>query len=251
MVSEKSTISRRSVVGTIGAVVIAGLAGCSGGNPDAIDLRSIAYGETRDGAIDENDGVDPEYGDIAEPVSFDGREDEDIAITMTSTSLDSYLMLVGPEGTVLAENDDDGDSSDSRIETRLTATGTHTIWAGSYDGDETGAYTLTLGLVTGAVEVYIVREDYQRDGAVRFTNFRVDKTDTLNLCDGVSETITGTLYSVDVLDGNGTTFARAGVLDPEGNGTIDRSLTYRLRDARSVNCDDLPADIVMLFPVRN
>jgi hypothetical protein len=160
-------------------------------------------------------------------------------------------MLVGPEGTVLAENDDDGDSSDSRIETRLTATGTHTIWSGSYDGDETGAYTLTLDLVTGAVEVYIIREEYQRDEAVRFTNFRGEETDLRDLCASRPQRpFAGTLYIADVLDRNGNTIARAGVLDPDGNGTIDRSLTYRLRDARPTDCDE-PLDIAMFFPVRN
>jgi hypothetical protein len=232
-------------------VVIAGLAGCSGGNPNSTDLRSIAYGETKDGAIDGNDGVDPEYGDMAEPVSFEGRAGDDVAITMTSTSIDSYLMLVGPEGTVLAENDDDGDSFDSRIETRLTSTGTHTIWAGSWDGNETGAYTLTLDLVTGAVEVYIVREEYQRDEAVRFTNFRDEGTDFQPLCASRPQrSFAGTLYTADVLDGDGNTIARLGVLDLEGNGTIDRSLTYRLRDARPTDCDE-PLDIAMFFPVAN
>ncbi|QLG61354.1 hypothetical protein [Halorarum salinum] len=114
------------------------------GDGDEPDLRSISYGETKRGYVDGEDGRDPSYDDVAEPVEFDGEEGDRVAITMVSDAMDAYLVLEAPSGDVVAENDDGAAEDDSRMETTLPASGTYTIWAGTYEGDASGPYDLTL-----------------------------------------------------------------------------------------------------------
>ena len=74
------------------------------------------------------------------------------ASTPPPAGLDTYLYLYGPNGALVAENDDIvlGQQTNSRIPDdgssflTLPSTGTYTIVATSYDNDETGNYTLTL-----------------------------------------------------------------------------------------------------------
>lgn len=133
-----------------GVVAAVGLAGCTayfrdevGQKTDAADLRQIAYGETKEGFVHEDDGTDPEYGDVAEPVTFDGSTGDAVTITMEAPNMSAYLVLEGPSGGVVDEHQR-GEGPTSIIERTLQASGTYTIWVGSTSGQETGPYTLTL-----------------------------------------------------------------------------------------------------------
>lgn len=116
----------------------------TGGSVEAVDLREISYGESRNGSIDSSDPSSATYRGNYEPVSFEGSAGDNVTIDMTSDD-DTYLILLGPDGTVVAENDD-YEGLDSRIETGLPSDGTYTIVATSYDDDETFPYELTLEL---------------------------------------------------------------------------------------------------------
>ncbi|MDZ7731110.1 MAG: hypothetical protein U5K37_09590 [Natrialbaceae archaeon] len=60
-------------------------------------------------------------------------------------SLDPLVVLEGPEGEVIAENDDGTIGSlNSHLVTTLEQDGTYTVWAGSWLGSSTGQYTLTV-----------------------------------------------------------------------------------------------------------
>ncbi|WP_246983569.1 hypothetical protein [Halorientalis marina] len=107
------------------------------------DLESIAFGETREGFVDAGDGSDPADGDLAEGVRLDAESGITAQITMQA-EFDTYLILEGPDGSVVAEDDDGGTGLNSRIRTRLPQTGTYTIWAGSFSGTDTGRYTLSV-----------------------------------------------------------------------------------------------------------
>jgi hypothetical protein len=111
---------------------------------DGENLRSIAYGETKEGFVDAADGTAPEYGGLAEPVTFEGEEGDPVEITMTSEAFDTYLVLAGPDGNVVAQNDDRSGDLNSRIDYTLTQSGTFTIWCSSYSESATGSYELTL-----------------------------------------------------------------------------------------------------------
>ena len=115
----------------------------STGEPaEAVDLRSISYGETANGSIDSADPESQSYRGNYEPVTFEGSSGDNVTIEMTSDD-DTYLILLGPDGTIVAENDD-YEGLDSRIETSLPSDGTYTIVATSYSSEATFDYELTL-----------------------------------------------------------------------------------------------------------
>ena len=58
--------------------------------------------------------------------------------------LDGYLFLEGPDGLVIAENDNFTSSSNSRIEFQLNQNGMHTIWATSFQPAASGGFDLSL-----------------------------------------------------------------------------------------------------------
>ncbi|MBL8216283.1 MAG: pre-peptidase C-terminal domain-containing protein [Bryobacterales bacterium] len=93
-------------------------------------------------------------GAYANRYRFEGTAGQTITIDMTSGVFDTYLYLVGPNGAVVAEDDDGGTDTNSRIPRdtgsfALTATGTYTIEATSFSrsGSATGSFALTLRVV--------------------------------------------------------------------------------------------------------
>lgn len=117
------------------------------------NLEKIAFGQTQNLTVKSGDSEDPVYNDLAKPVLFEASAGDEVTITHSSNAFDAYLVLEGPNGSIIAENDDgDGISLNSRISTTLTERGTYTIWAGSYSsGNSTGPFTLSLeeGLYSG------------------------------------------------------------------------------------------------------
>jgi hypothetical protein len=92
-------------------------------------------------------------GAFADQYRFTGAAGEPVRIEMSSvgiTTFDTYLYLIGPSGTVIAENDDisAGSNLNSQIPLNgflmLPTAGSYTIEATSYDPDTTGAYDLRL-----------------------------------------------------------------------------------------------------------
>jgi hypothetical protein len=124
-----------------------------GEDDSGTDLEEIAFGQTLDLTLESGDGEDPAYNDLAKPVLFEASADDEVTITQSSDAFDTFLVLEGPNGSVVAENDDgDGISLNSRISTTLTESGEYTIWPGSFSGDSTGPFTLSLeeGLYSGS-----------------------------------------------------------------------------------------------------
>jgi hypothetical protein len=76
---------------------------------------------------------------------FSGQADDVIVITQTSDDFDSYLTLIDSNGSEIAYNDDGGGNSNSVIGPfTLPTSGSYTIRAGSYSGDGSGSFTLTV-----------------------------------------------------------------------------------------------------------
>ena len=104
----------------------------------------IEYGETVRGRVNNRAGDD---------WTFRGSEGDEIRIEMNSSSMDTYLELLGPDDRLVAENDDNLFGTDSTIgELVLSEGGEYTIVARGYDGN-TGSYSLTLELIDTDVEV--------------------------------------------------------------------------------------------------
>lgn len=160
--SQDSGQTRRRFLTTSAAVGIAvSVAGCNGGSggestdepetetstPTPTPTPAPAYElAQQEYTLEEGDGQDPEYNDLAKPVTFEGSAGDTVQITQRSDAFDTYLVIEAPDGTVVAENDDGEGVSrfNSRLTTTLDQTGEYTIWAGSFAGDATGEFTLTL-----------------------------------------------------------------------------------------------------------
>jgi len=122
-----------------GAVALSGCIGSlTGGGAD------MSIGETQEREIESDDPRDPKYDDLAEPVTFEGEAGTTVVITMTSEEFDTYLVVEGPDGNVVAENDDGASGLNSQLQMTLEQSGTYTVWAGSFSGEATGPYTLTI-----------------------------------------------------------------------------------------------------------
>jgi hypothetical protein len=98
----------------------------------------IAYGNDVNGQVTSSGG---------NRYTFSGTAGQWVEITMSSSSMDSYLELYGPSGTLIASDDDSGGGDrglNSRIYvSSLPETGTFTIVARDYYGN-TGSFYLTL-----------------------------------------------------------------------------------------------------------
>ncbi|MCG8364570.1 MAG: CHAT domain-containing protein [Pseudanabaenales cyanobacterium] len=78
---------------------------------------------------------------------FEGLAGEEIAIELMSEVFDAYLILQGPAGMTVAENDD-GEGTNSRIVLTLPDSGAYTILANTSAAGETGAYQLEVRAAT-------------------------------------------------------------------------------------------------------
>ncbi len=88
-------------------------------------------------------------GSFVDFYSFTAVANQQIAVTLNSTEFDAYLALLDSSGNLIREDDDGGGGSNSRIPASsgtitLPTAGTYIIAANSFDGGETGAYTLRL-----------------------------------------------------------------------------------------------------------
>lgn len=75
--------------------------------------------------------------------SFEGTAGSAILIDLISEDFDTYLFLIGPDKQIVADNDDGGGGTQSRIAVILPTTGTYQILVSSYEAGATGQYTLT------------------------------------------------------------------------------------------------------------
>lgn len=83
--------------------------------------------------------VDNSFFDV---YAFEGKAGQQVQIDMTSREIDSYLILVAPDGSEVAQDDDGGGGSNSRIVATLPANGTYLLMANSYDAGQAGSYSL-------------------------------------------------------------------------------------------------------------
>ena len=77
--------------------------------------------------------------------TFSGTAGDVVTINMSSTSFDTFLALLDPNGTPLIDNDDvSSTNTNAQVTFTLTSTGTWTVVANSLKAAQSGAYTLTL-----------------------------------------------------------------------------------------------------------
>ena len=102
-------------------------------------------GQTRRGTLEPGDWTMSD-GTFADVWYFVAQSGQRVTVELVSRSFDSYLQLLDPGGTRLADNDDGlGRDRGARIAFTAPAAGRYQIVVNNYDEDQrTGAYTLVL-----------------------------------------------------------------------------------------------------------
>ncbi|MDF5721410.1 MAG: trypsin-like peptidase domain-containing protein [Rhizonema sp. PD37] len=78
--------------------------------------------------------------------SFEGKADEPIMIEMLSQEIGSFLVLLAPNGEMIAKGSSEGRNKVARISSNLPQTGTYTLIANALEPQETGTYRLRAAI---------------------------------------------------------------------------------------------------------
>jgi uncharacterized protein (TIGR03437 family) len=114
---------------------------------------TAGLGQSIDGALSGNDcrsTLDPET--YADRYTFTGQAGQQLTVKMSSSSIDTFLLLFGPDGKVMEWNDDFEYSSNAMTPgaggyVELSTNGIYTIEATSFGPGETGAYRLDINRI--------------------------------------------------------------------------------------------------------
>lgn len=106
-------------------------------NPQNLPLN----GATIPGRLDQGDNVLPDNS-FFDAYIFEGQAGTQIEIAMASQEIDPYLILIGPGGEKVSEDDDGAGGNNARIQTRLPVSGTYLLMANSYEPGESGNYNI-------------------------------------------------------------------------------------------------------------
>ncbi|HHH30886.1 MAG TPA: hypothetical protein ENK57_21430, partial [Polyangiaceae bacterium] len=112
---------------------------------------SVAFGacsdpepvdQTENGELTDSDPRVPDDDSPYDEYSFDVASGWTIEADLTSTDFDTFLWLIGPDGTAIIQDDDGGEGTNSHVSHTTTSGGTYVLRANSYDGSGRGAYSL-------------------------------------------------------------------------------------------------------------
>ena len=113
--------------------------------PCTSTLAPIAVGVPAAGALAETDCVSQVRADsYQDRFTFTAAVGTRYAVSLQSGDFDTWLSLLGPDGDLIASNDDSGGTSNSRVVFVAETAGTHTIEVSSWGDFQTGAYTAHL-----------------------------------------------------------------------------------------------------------
>src|SRR5690606_11953705 len=105
------------------------------GSPDPVN-------ETHNGVIEQGDKVVESDNSLYDEYPVELGEGWTIEATMTSEAFDAYILLIGPDGTAVTQNDDDatlgGSGTNARVQYTATTAGSYKIFANAYQAGQTG-----------------------------------------------------------------------------------------------------------------
>jgi len=81
--------------------------------------------------------------------AFEGKAGQRVQIDMTSGEIDSYLILLDPNGNDLAQDDDSGGGTNARLSVILPRDGIYLVMANAYEAGQTGSYNLRAVAIGG------------------------------------------------------------------------------------------------------
>ncbi|MEC4805246.1 MAG: PPC domain-containing protein [Jaaginema sp. PMC 1079.18] len=110
-----------------------------------IPTESIVVLE-EEGVLSDGDMMLPDDGSLYDVYSFEGVEGDVAYIAVESEEFDTYLVLVGPDQKIVAENDDIAqENTNSELSNiTLTSDGTYRVVVNGYDRADRGNYKITI-----------------------------------------------------------------------------------------------------------
>jgi serine protease Do len=97
------------------------------------------------GALVAGGPVLPSDNSLYREYTFEGRAGQSVAISLESTDFDPYVAIIDPNDRLVAENDDESDSTKNAfLSVTLPATGRYRVIVNAYDASGRGRYTLTV-----------------------------------------------------------------------------------------------------------
>ena len=152
MLTKKSLALVRIVVATLIAAPATAQTVAQAPAASSVAARlAIAVGETKPGSLT---GEDPrlDEGEHYHAWDFDGQAGQRIVISLSSSDFDSYLAIVTSDIEWENQDDDGGGDSNARLDVTLPVTGRYVIIVTTYEGDETGDYTLSVGALEAGTD---------------------------------------------------------------------------------------------------
>lgn len=121
-------------------------------SPTHVQPEAGVINETTRGALERGDELLP-TGQLFDAYHFEGRTGQRVRIELTSQDFDTQLGLISPSDETLVNDDFEGLTGRSVIETVLTEDGQYCVAATSYAAAETGLYRLTIETIASPAAV--------------------------------------------------------------------------------------------------
>jgi hypothetical protein len=123
----------------VAAILAAGLAACG----QLMGGGGLQPGQPVNGTLEASETKSDQANAVADVYELHGRQGEQYTLRLTSEAFDAYLYVRGP-GNLSQDNDDDGESYNSRLTVTFPENGTAQVYVTSFNRQQTGAYTLLL-----------------------------------------------------------------------------------------------------------
>ncbi|MBW4515602.1 MAG: trypsin-like peptidase domain-containing protein [Timaviella obliquedivisa GSE-PSE-MK23-08B] len=105
------------------------------------------------GRLDSNSSVLEDDNSYYARYTFEGKAGQRIVISMTSSELDAYLILLSPNGDDLGQDDNGAGGKNAKLTVTLPENGTYTVLANTSSAREMGRYSLQAAVNGGSSTV--------------------------------------------------------------------------------------------------
>lgn len=106
--------------------------------------QAQGFHQTYRGELTDADSRVPDDNSPYDSYQVSVAEGHTLVASLSSDAFDTYLWLIGPDGTSLVQDDDGGEGTNSAIRYAAPVGGTYTLRANAYDGVGRGPYVLDV-----------------------------------------------------------------------------------------------------------